>query len=140
MAPTLNIVGYQECQYSQRALQAADVLDHADVAGTINRQIFKERAQYLQWLEDSRSNTTFVNLGQEAQIHATSPIVFSEDEYIGGCTEFETLAASLLDVNTELSGATSTKGSVDYDSSLGRFQELVKGHKFTIWLFWRGLW
>ena len=44
-------------------------------------------------------------------------------------------------INMELAGNVSTKVStLDYDASLSRFQELVRSHKFTMWLFWRGLW
>ena len=122
-AGTVNIVGYAECMYSQRALQAADMLVHAGVLD-VNRQIFTEREQYLSWLKDSRASPAFMSLGAEAQNHSTSPIVYSEDDYVGGCHEFEALAARLLDVNVELSGRTSTREApgVDHDASLNRFE------------------
>ena len=135
LAP-LHIVGFKECQYSQRALQAADILQHSGLVDEVSTQIFEQREEYLQWLGSSRSESPLAELGPEAQKHTTSPICWSEEDgYIGGCTEFEALAASLLDVNI-----TPVPALDDGGASLGRFKEIVKSHKFTVWIFWRGLW
>ena len=141
----IHIVGFKECQYSQRALQAADVLRSAGVVGEVSDQIFERREDFQDWLAKSTSNSVFGQLGPEARQHTTSPICWSEEggrcSYIGGCKEFESLAGSLLDSNVEVSGAVSTAASaLDSGASLDRFFSLVKSNKFTGWVFWRGLW
>jgi glutaredoxin len=108
--------------YSQRALQAAAILEHAGLIG-VSRQIFEKREQFLEWLSDSQTSATLKRLGPQAQGHSTSPIIFSQERYIGGCDAFEAMAAGLLGVNDELSEAASRKAPpVDQDASLDRFK------------------
>ena len=45
---SVHIAGFRECRYSQRAVQAADVLEHSGLIGPPHRQIFETREEFMQ--------------------------------------------------------------------------------------------
>ena len=66
----------------------------------------------------------------------TSPFCTKGGDFMGGCSELEMYAAELLD----LTPPAWTVSGVDAEASLARFQDIVRSNRFTIWIFWRGLW
>jgi hypothetical protein len=130
---SMHIVGYRECNYCTRAKQAAEMLLHNGLVSKVDAKIFDTPLEFRAWLAANGAS-----FGAESQKHLTSPFCWTEDaDFLGGCTEVETLVAELLNINTD--GANQTYVSTsDGEASLARFHELVKSKEFTIWVFWRG--
>lgn len=92
--PTISIAGWQGCSFHQRALTFGQGLAEEGRIARVHEETFASRDQFNDWLKRDASSLPGVSDDSSALAHRTSPFVWSDKTFIGGCDDLHELVAA----------------------------------------------